>query len=150
VVDFRVARVLDPKWWRYLRVKLETLERRGKEKAVNAAFAYHLALVANSGLTEESFEKCQAAAKERYFDLLGTIRPWEGKSFVERKAAEFKDARQMYIDATGFDPLDPAFKAYEAQQIERLLAGEFDIVDEDAEAEAAVVDRLRAKIMKGA
>lgn len=148
-MDFTACRINDPKWWRYLRVKLEALERRGKERAVQAAFDYHLALVANGSLTEKSFEGCQQAAKERYFDLLGTIRPWEGKSFAERKAAEFRDARQQYIDATGFDPLDPEFKKYEAQQIERLLAGEFDTVDEDLEAEAGVVARMRERILKG-
>lgn len=148
LIDFKKSRILDSRWWRYLRVILGTLERRGKERSVRAAFDFHLALVANGSLTEKSFEGCQDAAKERYFDLLGTIRPWEGKTYAERKASEFRDARQQYIDQTGFDPLDPAFKAYEAQQIERLLAGEFDDNSDDG-GEAQVIARMHDRIAKG-
>lgn len=147
MIDFREARLLDPKWWKRVRVLCDALERRTRAKAVKAGLDYHLALVANGSLTEESFEKVQGTAQERYFDLLGALRPWEGKGYLDRKQAEFRDWRQAYIDEFGVDPLDPAFKAWEAEQLAKLDAGEFDRTGPDNEA--ILNARLMERIMKG-
>ncbi len=120
---------------------LGALERRTKRRTLEAAFQFNLALVANSGLTEESFKEQQENGKERYFDLLGTYRPWEGRSYVDRKSTEFKDARQAYIDNFGVDPLDPRFKEWEAQTIAGFGS---EVMTESADE--LVTRRLRERI----
>lgn len=129
-----------------MRVLVDWLDRRSRAKGLDAALQFHLALVANSGLTEKSFDAAQEAAKEGYYDLVGAFRPWEGRSYLHRRQSEFKDSRQAYIDAFGVDPLDPAFKAWEAEQIRKLNSGEFaGPVDEAAAAEAELTRRLRER-----
>ncbi len=79
--------------------------------------AFHLALVSNSGLTEESFGKSQDNARNSFYDVVGLLRPWEGSSAAERKAREYSDLRQAYVDAFG-DPSDPQWQAEQAAAIE--------------------------------
>lgn len=127
---------------------LGSLERQLRARSLDAAFRYQLALVANGSLSEESFSKSQESARERFFDLVGCWRPWEGKSYLHRKQAEFKDYRQQYIDAFGCDPHSPEFKAWEAGQIRQLEEGAFDPVDADLDAEELVTKRLQERILK--
>lgn len=143
MIDYRKARILDSKWWRHLRVCSEALERQGRATLLSAALQHHLALVSNSGLTEESFEKSQEAAKEGYYNLVGAVRPWEGRSYVERQQQEAKSWRQRYIDSTGADPCDPKFKEWEAQKIAAWQAKCAKKRDNDPEKK--VLQRLRDK-----
>lgn len=106
----------------------------------------HLALVSNSGLNENSFEKMQRQSHELYFDILGNVRPWEGADYTARKGNEFKRGRQAYIDAFGVDPLDPGFRAWEAQRITDIEAGKFDVAIVNDEADLR--ERMQAQAQK--
>lgn len=131
MVDFRRSRILDPAWCRGLRIKLDGLASEGRRRTAEAGYSYYLALVANSGLTEKSFDSVQESARERYYQILGLVRPWEGKDQQERRADEFRDARQSYIDAFGVDPLSPGYQEWEAQRIADVQAGKFDVEVKD-------------------
>ena len=146
LIDFAKGRLRDIAWWKRTYAVLRSLARQLDAQSIDVAYRYQLALVANGSLTPESFAKAQEAAREQYLDLIGCFRPWDGKGFVERKKSELKDGRQAYIDAFGVDPLDPAFKAWEAERIRRLKAGEFDERTEDSEA--VVTKRLQERILK--
>lgn len=43
-------------------------------------------------------------------DVIGVIRPWEGKNAESRKEQEAETLRQKYINALGVDPSDPEFQ----------------------------------------
>jgi hypothetical protein len=143
VIDFREARLNDRYWWKRVNVLLKGLERRNRFLSYDAMFRMHLALVANSGLTEESFDKEKQIVQELYYDVIGQLRPWEGVSWKERKKAEVKSLRQQYIDNFGVDPADPAFKEWEAKQIAAMLAG-----DDDEETDEQRVTRLLHERLK--
>jgi hypothetical protein len=151
VIDYRDADVLNPAWWRRVRVVTQALERRTRAAAHDATFRFYLAQVANSGLTEESFGKVQDKATEAFYDLVGAHRPWEGKTYLDRKRDEATENRQAYIDTFGCDPYDPRYKAWEAEQLGRLAAGEFDEGPPAAEAaEAVLMRRLQDRMANGA
>jgi hypothetical protein len=146
LINFREARLLDKTWWRRVRIMTDVLSRRTRAKVADASLRYHLALVANSGLKPGSFEKAQDTAKERFYDLLGCWRPWEGASYAERQAKEFADYRQAYVDAFGCDPYDPAFKTWEAEQIRKLQEEQKE--DSDAEAERKLAAAMQEHVKR--
>lgn len=151
LIDYSKVRLRDPAWWTRWKILVTALGRKKDEKVYDATFRFGLALVANAGLTPDSFRKVQGDAQENYHDLVGTIRPWEGRSFTDRKRREMKDHRQAYIDAYGVDPASPEYKAWEAQQIARINAGEFDAPEtETADQIVARRQRERAEAQRRA
>lgn len=81
-------------------------------------YSYHLALVSNAGLSEESFKKVQEDARETYEDLSNEIRPWLGKTAEERaeeKTGQDKDQmKEQWQEFFGWDLDDPvAFKEWQ-------------------------------------
>lgn len=147
LIDYSKARLRDNAWWRRLRILLKGVQRKNHLVDLTAAYNYELALLSNSRLTDESFQSGQERAKELYYDIVSILRPWEGANYAERKKQEFDDHRQSYIDAFGVDPLDPEFQEWEAQQIDKINAGEFD-TDEESD-EARVTRLLRDRMTTG-
>jgi hypothetical protein len=143
-VDYRQAKLQDPSWWRRLGLLFQGMQQRANRTMIDAAYRFQLALVSNSQLTDDSFQKAQTRSVELFHDMIGALRPWEGASYVERKQQEFQDYRQMYIDAFDVDPSDPEFQAWEAQRIAEVNAGEFDVEEEDEEAR--VTRKLRERM----
>ena len=133
VIDFSKARLLDPHWWRRSSILIKAVGADDDERLLRDIFNFHLALVSNSGLTDESFAKEQSKARDAFYDITGAIRPWEGVSAEARKAKEIKDLRQQYIAVFG-DPSDPVVAAKLHKDIaemmearEKLLAVESDM-----------------------
>ena len=120
LIDFRTADPYDPDWWTRYNLIIRAMRRRNDSELHGNAYKFHLALLGNGRLTKESFERTQTAAQESFWDLVGTIRPWEGENYAARKNKEFDNHRQAYIDNFGVDPTDPRFKEWEAAQIAKL------------------------------
>lgn len=119
LVDFRKARIGDAAWTRQLRIILDGLQRRKNYVVADAVYKANLARVSNGSLTSDSFQKVQNDVQESFYDLVGTVRPWEGETFGERKAKEFEDYREHYKAAFGWDPLSDEFKEWEVEQIKK-------------------------------
>ena len=96
---------------------IDALARKQNATVHDATYRFYLAQVAHGSLEAKSFAKAQDSAQESYYDLIGALRPWEGSSYLHRKKKEFGGYRQAFIDAFGVDPLDPAFKKWEAEAI---------------------------------
>jgi hypothetical protein len=139
LVDFSQARFRDSRWWSRLRILLRGMQRKVHLTDLHAAYDFQLALM-SAGLTDDGFKQTQENAKELYYDIVGALRPWEGISYTDRKKREFDAHRQSYIDAFDVDPLDEKFKEWEARQIDKIHAGEFD--GDDVEDDEARVTRL--------
>lgn len=146
LVDYSKARLRESWWWRRLRILLRGMQRKTHLIDLRAAYDFELALLSAPGISDESFQKAQERAKELYYDLVGTLRPWEGITYADRKKKEFEDHRQMYIDAFNVDPMDEEFKAWEAAQIDKIHAGEFD-TDEESD-EVRVTRLLRERMQR--
>jgi len=119
VIDFREAKLTDPNWWKRCRMLLNGLAREDDQQLHRGVLDYHLALVANSGLTEDSFKTAQENARNAFYDILGSLRPWEGASAADRKRREIEDLRQAYIKEFG-DPSTPEFKAARAEELRKF------------------------------
>jgi hypothetical protein len=145
LVDYREAQLDDPAWWRRLRAIISTMERDRTREAIRTTYDFRLALVANSGLTEDSWNKLQDLAEESRVDIISTLRPWEGKSYQDRKQKEFKSWRQRYIDSFGVDPADPKFKEWEANAISELQ----ETIDTEETDDQRVVRLLHERIEQG-
>jgi hypothetical protein len=99
--------------------------------------------MSNGSLAASAFGKAQDEAVDLYYQTLAVTQPWEGRSLRDRKAREFKDYRQRYIDAFGVDPLDPKFKDWERQKI-----AEWDALQnapKQVTKEAVLAKRLEAR-----
>lgn len=134
-LDFRKARWEDPAWMRYYNSVMALLEKETLQEATAAAYPFHLLL--------SHLKKDFQPAQEGYFDLIGYLRPWEGESFKARKRNELRDSRELYKATFGVDPASPEFKAFEAVQIRRWLAGEFNKVDAAADNEHKILQQRR-------
>lgn len=109
---------------------------------LQGVYRFHLALVGNSGLTEESFKKSQERGRDAFNDILGLLRPWEGKTAKERQSREVEDLRQAYIAAFG-DYRDPEWQARQDAAIAAWVAGtDAELAKED---EWERVERLKAE-----
>ena len=68
-------------------------------------YSYHLALVSNSGLTDESFKSTQESARGNFKDISTQLRPW-----TDEKAQSYAERDQMAADWEkffGWDMDDP-------------------------------------------
>lgn len=107
-----------------------------------AILSYHCALVGNSGITEESFKTAQQNAKDSVYDILGSIRPWDGHDSKERRAKEMADMEMAWYNAFGVDPDDPDWEAKVEQEMKEFTE-EFQRAE--ANAPEAAYDRIQRK-----
>ena len=141
VADFRQARLLDPRWFQRLTVVLSGLDRKTQLDVMDAKYRFYLAQVASAD-TAETRERAFKVAEAAYYDYLGALRPWSGKTYVDRKKRELRTERQAYIDAYGVDPSDPAFKKWEAAAIAAAVA---DRDKRTRTSDEVVVERMQKK-----
>lgn len=120
LIDLKHAYLDDGKWWSYLRKVCAVLQRKKELTATENRMRYYLAQLSSGTLNSEGTQKVCEAATETYDDLLGQLRPWQGRNAKEKKKQEFVSYRQAYADAFGVDPADPKFKEWEAEQIRKL------------------------------
>jgi hypothetical protein len=145
VIDYSQARLLDPVWWRRFYILANSVGTEDDKEVLQNIYRFHLALVSNSGLTEDSFKSAQTNARDTFFDLIGSLRPWEGTNAAERKGKEIEDLRQAYIDAFG-DPNDPVFAKQLEEGVARLLAAQHE--KENREDDMDRVRRLQEEQAK--
>lgn len=79
-------------------------------KMLEALYAFECSLVGNSGLTDDSFKKSQAKAKELFVDITNNLRPWAARSVEQLKSDEINSLVDIYKKYVG-DPDDPVFQA---------------------------------------
>ena len=79
-IDYREADIMDYKWWRRWRMLLNEMTAQSDRVLIEHLYSYHLALVSNSGLTDDSFKSIQASARENFEELINVLRPWATKA----------------------------------------------------------------------
>jgi hypothetical protein len=110
LIDFRQAELLDPDWWRRYNIMIAGMSRDDDFDLQTKVMDFHLALVSNSGLTEDSFKSSQANARETFYDIIAVTRPWEMGSKDQRQEKLLNDSYDAYKAAFGEDLRDPEFK----------------------------------------
>jgi len=147
VIDYGKARLDDPDWWRRHYILLSGLAREDDFKIQRSIFDFHRALMGNSGLTEDSFKSAQDHARDSFYDIIGSLRPWEGGSAQERKAKEVEDLRSAWFEAFGVDPND---KEWEAKQEARIAEFNRKVEEDRANAPESDMERVLRRMAEKA
>jgi hypothetical protein len=106
-------------------------------------YDYHLALVANSGLSEDSFKSTQESAKDNFADIVAAKRPWLGNTKEDRLGNEISNYKKDWQEIFGWDLDDP--KAYKVWQEEasRSAKEEGERIESEAQEEIDKVTRMK-------
>ncbi len=91
IIDYREADIMDYRWWRRWRILLNEMTTQSDRELMEHLYSYHLALVSNSGLTEDSFKSVQGSAKENFEELMNVSRPWA------RSTERFRNIRDELV-----------------------------------------------------
>lgn len=69
-------------------------------------YSYHLALVSNSGLTDDSFKSTQKTAKGNFEDIINSMRPWSGtkEDRLDGEVDQMKEDWKRFFDWDLDDP----------------------------------------------
>jgi hypothetical protein len=107
IVDYREADILDRGWWRRWRILLNEMTSQADKELIEHLYSYHLALVSNSGLTEDSFKSTQKSARNNFEELMSAARPWTGRSVEERLDQESDQIKEDWKYFFGWDMDNP-------------------------------------------
>lgn len=155
-IDFSQARLLDPDWWRRCLILLNGVAAEDDIATYQTIYRYHLALVGNSGLSEDSFRDVQDRARDAFNDLMQLYRPWSSKvkASHEIREEEAQQLREAYKQAFGFDVNDTEEEQRRLnlwlEEIKNQKANELEdtarIIEEaTAQAEEIRAERLRQR-----
>lgn len=103
IIDYREADIVDRRWWRRWRILVNEMTTQSDKELLNQLYLYHLALVSNSGLTEESFKSTQQSARENFNEFAAKIRPWLGRTAEERGKTENEQMKEDWKLVFGWD-----------------------------------------------
>lgn len=99
---------MDRGWWRRWRILLNEMTSQADREMLQQLYAYHLALISNSGLTKDSFKSTQKSARENFEEIIATMRPWTGRSIEERLSQEQDQIKEDWKYYFGWDMDNPS------------------------------------------
>lgn len=100
----------DTWWWKRFYVILDELGRQQNVEALRAQHNHHLALVANSRLTSDSWDECRVAAGEALNRILKNIYPWRADEIGEAGTHTSRErAVEQYQEMVG-KPGEPRYE----------------------------------------
>lgn len=123
LVDFSKARFRDSTWFRQLRWRYESHRRQQSIAVLHLDVLYLSAMVQVPGFSTDTYNNYLKQFDERYHRLRALCAGDSPGSADVRQANELQSAKQEWIDAFGVDPSDEKFKAWEREQVKKLLAG---------------------------
>ena len=94
---------MDRRWWRRWRMLINEMATQSDKELLHQLYLYHLALVSNSGLTEESFKSTQQSARDNFEEFVAKVRPWLGRSKEERSKQEGEQMKEDWKEVFGWD-----------------------------------------------
>lgn len=110
-VDFSQASATDAGWWRRCNILLDEQARVDDEGLLAQAYRYHLALMSNSALTDDSFNRAKKSALESFTEIFNLAHPWETTTPRKMRQEQMAKLADAYARVFGGRPSDPAFRA---------------------------------------
>jgi len=77
------------------------VEHKDNSELLRDLYTYHLALVANSGLSDDSFKSVQESARDNLDRIISELRPWDAKDKTDRisdEVSQFKEDFKGFFD----------------------------------------------------
>ena len=99
-------------------------------------------MVANSGLTEDSFKQIQESARGDFENLISAVRPWEGRNKERRLDSAIEEFRRDWKEFAGWDLDDKEALAKWEKETEANYAKHDAEQERIAEEEATRESRL--------
>jgi|TARA_R110002051_G_scaffold69032_1_gene124260 phosphotransacetylase len=124
----------------------------GNSKLLRDLYSYHLALVANSGISEDSFKSVQDSARQNLDQIIAASRPWEQhekEDKITTDIAEFREDMRRIFDIDLDNEEEYAAYMEESEQFDAQNAELAEEEDEEtvgamiAKREEAVKERRR-------
>ena len=109
-------------WWTRWKYLIRAMEESSREKLLQHAYEFQLALVSSSKLSSEDFSKLQKECKQLFADLEGSVRPWLGRSSEDRHTKDVVSFKEQWKALMGFDPDDLEAKAKWEKEIGETAA----------------------------
>ena len=128
-INYQEADIMDRGWWRRWRILLNALSSQEDRELLDKLYSYHLALVSNSGLTQDSFKSTQKSAKDNFEEISVSMRPWTGRSAEEKLSQEKEQIEADWKYYFGWDMNDP-------DEVDKYVKKREEIAKEHVEAEA--------------
>lgn len=110
-VDFTKASAIDAGWWRRCNILLDEQSRIEDEDLLGEAYRFHLALMSNSALTDDSFNRSKKGALETFTEIFNLAHPWETTSTRKLRQEQVSRLIDAYEKIFGGSMKDPAFRA---------------------------------------
>ncbi len=145
VVDFSEASAAGEEWWRRTNALLDDLARKEDESLLAEAYKYHLALMSNSDLTDDSFNRAKKSALDTFVEIFNLVHPWEVTSTKKMRQEQIVKLRDAYKRLFGGDPSDPEFRQRLEADVARDRAKR-----ESTARESQPEEELRKRIIENA
>lgn len=100
---------------------LQELETQNDGQIIRMAYEFQLAVISDSGRSQESLDKTQVEIKELFKDYEGILRPWLGRRREDRKTSLAKDFKEQWKNVTGVDLNDPVAVAEWENRLEQEM-----------------------------
>jgi hypothetical protein len=121
IIDYREADWRNPMWWKRWRYLTQNMENQIQAQLVESVYNYQLALMSNSMLSPENFNKVQKEACELFERLEDNLKPWLSKVKVDREKEESDNFKENWKRLVGFDPNDRQAVANWEKSIKAVL-----------------------------
>lgn len=105
-------------------------------------YTYHLALVANSGLSEDSFKSVQESARTNLDQLIAVRRPWEEVEKTDRVSSEVSQFKEDFKRLFDIDLNDEEQKEKYYKELEQAIVGQKEHEHEEASSEGVQARKI--------
>jgi hypothetical protein len=144
VIDFTKTDLHDPSWWKSWRYLTKTLDEADRSTLLRLSFDLQLALVSNSLVGADGFAAIQKHAKEIFYDIEGTIRPWLGRTKEERDIHEREQFQEAWQQQFGWSLSDVDARLAWEESLEQNM--ESASREREAEAKQAAESDFNKKV----
>jgi|TARA_R110000824_G_scaffold29652_12_gene98503 hypothetical protein len=157
VINYAEAQILEKGWWRKWRLLIGQMAQEDNATLLRDLYSYHLALVANSGISPDSFKSVQESAKDNLDQIVAARRPWAAQDKSDRledEVAQSKEDWKYFFDIDLNDEeqrskyLEELDKQAEKALIEADQPLEEDLIADKIEAATKRITARRSRTRK--
>ena len=118
-IDFSKTDLHSPSWWKNWRYLTNALDEADRGELLRRSYEFQLALISNPRLEPSDFTALQRQAKDTFYDIEGSVRPWLGRTKEDRDIKEKEQYKAAWQDHFGFNPDDREARLKWEQELEQ-------------------------------
>lgn len=122
VINYAEAQILEKGWWRKWRLLIGQMAQEDNATLLRDLYSYHLALVANSGISPDSFKSVQESAKDNLDQIVAARRPWAAQDKSDRLEDDVAQSKEDWKYFFDIDLNDEEQRSKYLEERDRLAA----------------------------